>query len=131
MPAELQELLHRALSGLSHPPSGPFTIRLVGGGSINQAFQISTKDNAPEMGLFKKYPISGRSANDESFGEASSLASPRQNFVLAAGKDSFASLRLPSPKGSDTAGERSSPGATWFCKFNDKDVFPGLICKRS
>lgn len=64
MPADIANLLLRAFSGLPDPPAGPFTIRPVGGGSINETFQVSTKDNTSGMGLFENYPIPGRNAND-------------------------------------------------------------------
>ena len=45
MPADISNLLLRALSGLSHPPAGPLIIRPVGGGSINDSFEVLTKDH--------------------------------------------------------------------------------------
>ena len=56
MPADLQTLLHRALPDL---PAGGITIRPVGGGSINETFQLSTKDNVRRFCKFNysaKYP---------------------------------------------------------------------------
>jgi fructosamine-3-kinase len=60
MPADLQTLLHRAFPDL---PPGSISIRPVGGGSINDTFQVSTevstKDNARWFCKFNdstKYP---------------------------------------------------------------------------
>lgn len=45
-PADIAPLLSSALQGLPQPPTAPLTIRPVGGGSINDSFEVLTKDTS-------------------------------------------------------------------------------------
>lgn len=65
MPLEIKQFLQaHPLRAAGLPPVTELQVRQIGGGSINAAYQLSTKDNDSEMELFQKYSISSPSAND-------------------------------------------------------------------
>ncbi|MBS1662044.1 MAG: fructosamine kinase family protein [Bacteroidetes bacterium] len=51
MSVEIEQVLQSVLSGI-HPPTGPLSCRPIGGGSINDTYQVLTKDNKRWFGKF-------------------------------------------------------------------------------